>query len=148
MVLMAILNYDPLNFELPNLSWGVGTRRSWRLGHSHVPGTGIANATPSMMPALMDALDAEVLINDWAAFDTAAGTVATDWVVTLPGQYTMQNPICDAYDAYSEAATACAVTNGCCTQAESSAGALDEDQLPLRLPMAAAATCCCGTVRK
>lgn len=125
----GILNYDPLNFELPNLSWGV-----WNPARGPqfvAPGTGIANATPSMMPAVMDALDAEVLINDWAAFDTAAGTVATDWVVTLPGQYTMQNPICDAYDAYSEAATACAVTTAAASAGLSSASALDEDQLPL-----------------
>ena len=125
----GVLNYDPLNFELPNLSWGVWNPA--RGPQVNLPGTGIANATPSMMPALMDALDAEVLINDWAAFDTDAGTVATDWVVTLPGQYTMQNPICDAYDAYSEAATACAVTTAGTDAGLSSAGALDEDQLPL-----------------
>lgn len=125
----GVLNYDPLNFELPNLSWGVWNPA--RGPQVNFPGTGIANATPSMMPALMDALDAEVLINDWAAFDTDAGTVATDWVVTLPGQYTMQNPICDAYDAYSEAATACAVTTAGTDAGLSSAGALDEDQLPL-----------------
>ena len=79
----GILNYDPLNFELPNLSWGVWNfERSAALGGLLGFGTGVANFTSSMMPALMDALDAEVLINDWAAFDTAAGTVATDWVVT------------------------------------------------------------------
>jgi hypothetical protein len=83
------------------------------------------------MPGLMDALDAESLINDWAAFDTDSGTVATDWVVTLPGQYTMNNPICDAYDAYAEAGTACAVTTSGTTVGLSSAGATDEDQLPL-----------------
>jgi hypothetical protein len=127
----GILNYDPLNFELPNLSWGVwNPARGPQFAAS---GDGIANDTSSMMPAVMDALDAEVLINDWAAFDTAAGTVATDWVVTLPGQYTMQNPICDAYDAYSEAATACAVTTAAASAGLSSAGALDEDQLPLTI---------------
>jgi len=125
----GILNYDALNFELPNLSWGVWNPA--RGPQVNFPGTGIANATPSMMPALMDALDAEVLINDWAAFDTAAGTVATDWVVTLPGQYTMQNPVCDLYEAYSEAATACAAYNVTADTGVSSGGALDEDQLPL-----------------
>jgi hypothetical protein len=128
----GILNYDPLNFELPNLSWGVwNSGRSAALAPIVGSGTGIANATPSMMPALMDALDAEVLINDWAAFDTDAGTVATDWVVTLPGQYTMQNPICDMYESYSEAATACAAYNATANVGVSSGGALDEDQLPL-----------------
>ena len=43
----------------------------------------------------------------------------------------MQNPICDAYDAYSEAETACAVTTAGTDAGLSSAGALDEDQLPL-----------------
>jgi len=124
----GILNYDPLNFELPNLSYG-----AWNdlRGSQFNPGATGKPSTGSLMPGLMDALDAESLINDWAAFDTDSGTVATDWVVTLPGQYTMNNPICDAYDAYAEAGTACAVTTSGTTVGLSSAGATDEDQLPL-----------------
>ena len=123
----GILNYDPLNFELPNLSWA-----AWNGRGSQFQGAAIGTpATGSLMPGLMNALDAESVINDWAAFDTDSGTVATDWVVTLPGQYTMQNPICDAYDAYSEAATACAITTANTDVGLSSAGATDEDQLPL-----------------
>ena len=124
----GILNYDPLNFELPNLSYA-----AWNDGRGSVfnPFAAGKPSTGSLMPGLMDALDAESLINDWAAFDTDSGTVATDWVVTLPGQYTMQNPICDAYDAYSEAATACAITTAGTNVGLSSAGATDEDQLPL-----------------
>lgn len=121
----GILDYDALNFELPNLSWGAWTSARAPLAATGTPETG------SNMPGVMDALDAEALINDWAAFSTDGGTVATDWVVTLPGQYTMQNPICDAYDAYSEASTACAVTTAGAADGLSSAGALDEDQLPL-----------------
>ena len=128
----GILNYDALNFELPNLSWAVwDADRSAVLAPVVGFGAGIPDATGSLMPALMDALDAEAIINDWAAFDTSGGTVATDWVVTLPGQYTMQNPICDAYDAYSEATTACVAYNETADAGVSSAGALDEDQLPL-----------------
>lgn len=125
------LDYDPLNFELPNLSYA-----AWN--PTRAPGViaapeGVANGgpRPSLMPAVMDALDAESIINDWASFNTDSGTVATDWVVTLPGQYTMQNPICDVYDAYAEAATACAVTTS--GSGLVSAGALDMDQLPLDL---------------
>ena len=107
------LDYDPLNFELPNLSYA-----AWN--PTRAPGViaapeGVANANTgrdSLMPAVMDALDAESVINEWASFSTDSGTVATDWVVTLPGQYTMQNPICDAYDAYAEAATAVRCDNG------------------------------------
>jgi hypothetical protein len=124
----GILNYDPLNFELPNLSYA-----AWNddRGSQFNPFAAGKPSTGSLMPGLMDALDAESLINDWAAFDTDSGTVATDWVVTLPGQYTMQNPICDAYDAYSEAGTACAITTAGTNVGLSSAGATDEDQLPL-----------------
>jgi hypothetical protein len=60
-----------------------------------------------MFKDLRTAVDTEALINDWASFDTTDGTVATDWVVTLPGQYAMNNPICDLYDSYTSAATAC-----------------------------------------
>jgi hypothetical protein len=124
----GILNYDPLNFELPNLSYS-----AWNaIRGAQLVAPAVGNASVgSLMPGLMDALDAESLINDWAAFDTDSGTVATDWVVTLPGQYTMQNPICDAYDAYSEAGTACAITTAGTNVGLSSAGATDEDQLPL-----------------
>ena len=128
------LDYDPLNFELPNLSYAAWnpTRAPGVIGAPE----GVANdgtGRESLMPALMDALDAESLINDWASFSTSDGTVATDWVVTLPGQYTMQNPICDAYDAYAEAATACAVTTAGAASGLVSAGVIDMDQLPLNL---------------
>ena len=49
----------------------------------------------AMWNSLADALDADSIANDWAAFSTADGTVHADWVVTLPGQYVMTNPVCD-----------------------------------------------------
>ena len=62
----------------------------------------------SMFNGFRKATDAEALINDWASFEAADGSsVAADWVVTLPGQYTMNNPICSVYDAYELSATAC-----------------------------------------
>ena len=55
--------------------------------------------------------------------------MATDWVVTLPGQYTMNNPICDVYDAYA-LRVACAYTLAPGTIV---AANLDQDELPLTL---------------
>ena len=70
-----------------------------------------------MWNSLADALDADSIANDWAAFSTADGTVHADWVVTLPGQYVMTNPVCDTYESYTEATiTAVAICNGAAAQ--------------------------------
>jgi hypothetical protein len=119
----GILQFDPLNFELPNLAYGAYV--------SSVPARAAAAATAITDGSLFDgfraATDAEALINDWASFEAADGSsVAADWVVTLPGQYTMANPICEVYDAYSLAATACNAT-------AAAAAAVDQDELPLVL---------------
>ena len=53
-----------------------------------------------MWAALQTLLTPTAIANDWAAFSTADGTVHADWVVTLPGQYVMTNPICDIYSNY------------------------------------------------
>ena len=99
-----------------------------------------------MWNSLADALDADSIANDWAAFSTADGTVHADWVVTLPGQYVMTNPVCDTYESYTEATiTAVAICNGAAAQttagiaagldvieaAYSAAGGDDRNQLPL-----------------
>jgi len=119
----GILRFDPLNFELPNLAYGayessVGARQL---------AAAAAITDGSLFDGAREAMDAESLINDWAAFEAADGsTVAADWVVTLPGQYTMANPICDMYEAYTLAATACNAT-------ATKAAAVDQDELPLVL---------------
>jgi hypothetical protein len=124
----GILKFDPLNFELPNLGFGSYTSSN---------ATRLADAAASitdgsMMVGLMDALDADSIMNDWAAFDTADGTVNADWVVTLPGQYVMVNPICEAYAAYTESsATAVADCNTATTVGRLGATANDRNQLPL-----------------
>ena len=38
-------------------------------------------------------LGASAIANDWSSRDTGSFTVSTDWVVTLPGQYTMVDPV-------------------------------------------------------
>lgn len=122
------LQYDPLNFELPDLAYGAWpSSNATRQAHS---APGILNG--QMFDDLRVALDADAVTNDWAAFDTDTGTVATDWVVTLPGQYVMNNRICDAYDAYAAAGTACrkATTT---LPGYSTATVLDQDELPLLL---------------
>jgi hypothetical protein len=84
---------------------------------------------------LSEALDADAIANDWASFSTADATVSADWVVTLPGQYVMTNPICDIYTKYGQAnATAAApCTNTAAVAAYKAAGGADRNQLPLTL---------------
>ena len=122
------LTYDPLNFELPNLAYG-----AWL---SNTPGRSAASSITdgTMFDDVRAALNADAVINDWAAFSTDDGTVATDWVVTLPGQYIMNSPMCDFYGAYPNASTAMA-----CVKASTASGGLgyttatelDHDELPL-----------------
>ena len=110
----GLLNFDALNFELPNLNQGALTETGGR-----------TLASASLYDGLRSALDADKIINEWASIETDAATVATDWVVTLPGQYVMTNPVCGIYENYTEA------TAGGCT---STAVALaDKNELPLTL---------------
>jgi len=133
------LQYDPLNFELPNLAYGAYpssvTARAPAAGLSGLTGAASAARDGSLFTDLRAAIDTTSLINDWASIETDDGTVATDWVVTLPGQYAMANPICDLYASYTSAATACkfAATATNVTGYISSAGVLDDDELPLIL---------------
>jgi len=122
----GILQFDPLNFELPNLAYGAyESSVAARQAAGADGASDISNG--SLFDGFREATDAEALINDWAAFEAADGSsVAADWVVTLPGQYTMNNPICEVYDAYTLAATACNAT-------AAAAAAVDQDELPLVL---------------
>ena len=135
----GIMQYDPLNFELPNLAYGAyASQTALRNGT-----TGDAALDPfasdasimdgSMFSGLRAALDTNSLINDWAAFATDDATVATDWVVTLPGQYVMTNPICDAYEAYTLAQDACAATSATAASGIASGALIDRNELPLIL---------------
>jgi len=119
----GLLNYDALNFELPNLAYGAYPSASGRTGTNATDG--------SKWDGVADALDADSIMNDWAGFATEDGTVDADWVVTLPGQYVMVDPICDIYTTYSEAnATAAAACATTAAAAYLAAGA-DQNQLPL-----------------
>ncbi len=125
----GLLNYDPLNFELPNLAYG--GYASSVTARSDAMATALTDG--SMWAGLADALDADSIMNDWAAFDTADGSVNADWVVTLPGQYVMTNPVCDIYTTYTQAnATAAALcANATAVAAYSALGGADRNQLPL-----------------
>ena len=120
----GLLNFDPLNFELPNLAYGAF--ESSLPVRNLAMQTGVTNG--DMWTSLSDALDADSISNDWAAFSTSDGTVHADWVVTLPGQYVMANPICATYENYTQAnATAAAV---CATTAAATYVSV-RNQLPL-----------------
>ena len=133
------LVYDPLNFELPNLAYGAFVSKDdQRISAGAGAGNDLVNG--SMWNELSSALDADSISNDWAAFDSGDATVNADWVVTLPGQYTMTNPICDIYSDYTagsssaaNAACAASVTATDAAQAYSAAGGADRNQLPLLL---------------
>ena len=128
----GLLNFDPLNFELPNLAYGAfASSNAARQAAGAAAGDDMTDG--SMWMSLSDAIAADSVSNDWAAFSTADGTVHADWVVTLPGQYVMTNPICDTYSNYSEAnASAAAVcSNATAIAAYSAAGGADRNQLPL-----------------
>jgi hypothetical protein len=128
----GLLNFDPLNFELPNLAYGAfASSNATRQAAGAVAAGDMTDG--SMWTSLADAIDADSVSNDWAAFSTADGTVHADWVVTLPGQYVMTNPICDTYSNYNEAnASAAAVcSNATAIAAYSAAGGADRNQLPL-----------------
>jgi len=134
------LDFDPLNFELPNLAYGsydssVGQRQTDQAQVTAGDGSVWDPTDGSMWDNLADALDADSIMNDWAAFETADGTVNADWVVTLPGQYTMVDPICEIYETYSQgsgvsAVAHCATTAAALYQAATALGA-DQNQLPL-----------------
>ena len=130
----GLLNYDPINFELPNLAYGAyassisgSSTRADAITASMIDG--------SMWAGVSNAIDSDAIANDWAAFSTADGTVHADWVVTLPGQYVMTDPICDIYKTYTQAnATAAAVCDGSASTAAAdavSAYVADRNQLPL-----------------
>jgi hypothetical protein len=131
----GLLNYDPLNFELPNLAYG-----AYDSSVAARDAASTASATDgTMWTQLAEALDATSIINDWAAFDSSDGSsVNADWVVTLPGQYVMTNPICAIYTTYSEAnataAALCASSTAIASNATAAAhgtGGADQNQLPL-----------------
>jgi hypothetical protein len=130
------LDYDPLNFELPNLAYGSYASTQADRAAAQAAITGFAQTDGSMWDNLADALDADSIMNDWAAFETADGTVNADWVVTLPGQYVMVDPICEIYNTYTQASStaalaACATAGA--TYAAAATGGADRNQLPLTI---------------
>ena len=142
----GLLNFDALNFELPNLSRGAlkekvsaaiaNDRASVTTSVTRKYGAGLSetittvHADDELFQNLRQALDTDKVINEWASIETDAATVATDWVVTLPGQYTMEDPTCGIYAAYDQA------TAGGCTS--TALGLADKNELPLTLASNAA----------
>lgn len=122
------LRYDPLNFELPNLAFGAWpSSNATRQAHLAVAGTPLTDG--SMFDDLRGALNADYLINDWADIDADGSSVATDWVITLPGQYVMNNPICDFSGNYANATSTAMVCNSTAIKNE----VMSRDELPLIL---------------
>ncbi len=114
------IQFDPLNFELPNLDggpWGAGTTITDGSGAADSVcetrdnttvttrgGVGLgALCSDSIVTASQQLFGKfqklrannvwgkESIKNEWAAISTDTRTITTDWVVTLPGQYIMQD---------------------------------------------------------
>lgn len=107
----GLFTYDPFNFELPNLGQGAYDNADGRYAAHNGLAGGIDSTleTDQLYNDLRVALGATSVINDWSAdFATQESrtvTSQTDWVVTLPGQYTMQDPVCALYAEFGGATT-------------------------------------------
>jgi len=124
------LRYDPLNFELPNLAHGAyPSSVPERKAAGAVAGGSMTDG--SMFSDLANAIDADSIANDWAAFSTADGTVHADWIVTLPGQYVMTNPLCDTYTKYDDGSATAGAICSSSTAVAAYTGTSDRNQLPL-----------------
>ncbi|GHD37914.1 hypothetical protein [Parahalioglobus pacificus] len=77
------LQFDPLNFELPNLDGG-----PYDAGTTDFSATASPFGKYNEVRAVLGGLG---LVNDWSARATSDFSVNTDWVVTIPGQYLMVN---------------------------------------------------------
>jgi hypothetical protein len=113
------IQFDPLNFELPNLDggpWGAGTTiadgsatadsvcetrdnttvtANGGVGLGALCSDSIITAAQAALFGRFEKLRAnnlwgkEAIKNEWAAVSSDTRTVTTDWIVTLPGQYLM-----------------------------------------------------------
>lgn len=117
------LEWDPLNFEFPNLGQLVGNTGAATRERVITDESDPFDDNRDHFRAVRAALQAEAVINEWA--DNASAS--TDWVVTLPGQYTMRDGICQRYD--EERGTACAAW----TATAAAALETSDDQLPIYL---------------
>jgi len=123
------LEWDPLNFEFPNLAQASGNTGDTTAPRTSAQTSGTTSnadveaANKAHWHALRQALQVESVVNEWADNDAASA----DWVITLPGQYAMRDGVCQRYDA--EAGTPCGQWTTTATQALE----LDDDQLPLYL---------------
>lgn len=100
----GVLQFDPLNFELPNLDGGpfdynatLATFADTGLDPLGVDTSGPRFGKYNPLRS-EDVLGRDNVINDWSARATADFSVSTDWVVTLPGQYLMTNWASLAFD--------------------------------------------------
>ena len=117
------LEWDPLNFEFPNLGQLVGNTGTTTDERVNADANSPAEENIAHFTAIRQALQAESIVNEWA--DNAAASA--DWVVTLPGQYSMRDGVCQRYD--EERGTACAAWTATAAQALE----VDDDQLPIYL---------------
>jgi hypothetical protein len=124
----GVFRYDPFNFELPNLMQGsyINSQGRYAAHNGLEGGASISSMDPfgQLYNDLRVALGATSIINDWSADSATQGdrtvTSQTDWVVTLPGQYNMTDPICALYGEFGPSACGATTT-------------VEDDDLPVTL---------------
>lgn len=119
----GVFQFDPFNFELPNLLQGSYINGTGRLSNHTGPTMDSTAATGALFQDVRLALAAGSIVNDYSNRPTGDFTVATDWVVTLPGQYTMNDGVCALYLDFT--GTACGTSTVTVDT--------DEDDLPVVL---------------
>jgi hypothetical protein len=110
----GLMEYDPFNFELPNLNQG--SYPSSRTANYSAQGDLLFNKVRNV-------LGVDAIHNEWSDKTTDASTVDTDWVVTLPGQYLSEDPFCVIYAGYPVDGKSCSAA----------ATALSNTEIPLYL---------------
>jgi hypothetical protein len=110
----GLMEYDPFNFELPNLNQG--SYPSSRTANYSAQGDLLFNKVRNV-------LGVDAIHNEWSDKTTDTSTVDTDWVVTLPGQYLSEDPFCVIYAGYPVDGKSCSAA----------ATALSNTEIPLYL---------------
>jgi hypothetical protein len=112
----GLMEYDPFNFELPNLNQGSYPASGSRVDNFSAPSALLFNKVRNV-------LGVDAIHNEWSDKTTDTSTVDTDWVVTLPGQYLSEDPFCVIYAGYPVDGKSCSAA----------ATALSNTEIPLYL---------------
>jgi len=115
-----LVEYDPFNFELPNLNVGSYPAKA---NGSFTRTANHSTSSSDLFNRVRDVMGSEAIHNEWSDKATDGSTVNTDWVITLPGQYLSEDPFCVIYEGYPVDGKSCSVTTA----------SLNDTEIPLYL---------------